>query len=124
MRRNIFWVACVCGVLCVGLVSSLWAAPSVRHKGEFLRERDIQTAGYNLAMARNCLSCHAVDKRLVGPAYKDMAAKYKNDKTALEALAAKIQKGSAGVWGPIPMPANPQVTPDEAKKLAVWVLSQ
>ena len=76
-----------------------------------------------LATSKNCMACHAVDKKLVGPSYKDVAAKYKADKAAVDKLAAKIIKGGSGVWGPIPMPANPQVNEAEAKKLAAWVLS-
>lgn len=76
-----------------------------------------------LATAKNCMACHAVDKKVVGPAYKDVAAKYKADKTAVDKLATKIMKGGAGVWGPVPMPANVQVSEAEAKKLAAWVLS-
>ena len=76
-----------------------------------------------LATAKNCMTCHAVDKKLVGPSYKDIAAKYKADKTAADKLAVKIQKGGSGVWGPMPMPANPQVNEADAKKLASWVLS-
>lgn len=77
-----------------------------------------------LAKSKNCMACHAVDKKLVGPAYKDIAAKYASDKTAADKLAAKIQKGGSGVWGAIPMPANPQVNDAEAKKLVAWVLSR
>ena len=77
-----------------------------------------------LATAKNCMACHAVDKKLVGPAYKDVAAKYAGDKTAVDKLAVKIMKGGSGVWGPVPMPANTQVNEAEAKKLAAWVLSQ
>jgi len=80
-------------------------------------------AGADLAKAKNCLSCHAVDKKLVGPAYKDVAAKYKGDKGAAEKLAAKVKAGGKGVWGEIPMPPN-NVTPEEAKTLVAWVLSQ
>ena len=76
-----------------------------------------------LATAKNCMACHALDKKLVGPSYKDVAAKYAGDKSAADKLATKIQKGSAGVWGPVPMPANPQVSEAEAKKLAAWVLT-
>jgi cytochrome c len=76
-----------------------------------------------LATAKNCMACHALDKKLVGPSYKDVAAKYAGDKTAADKLATKIQKGGAGVWGPVPMPANPQVSDAEAKKLAAWVLT-
>ena len=77
-----------------------------------------------LATAKNCMACHAVDKKLVGPSYKDVAAKYNGQKDAVNRLAAKIIKGGAGVWGPVPMPANAQVNDAEAKKLAAWVLGQ
>ena len=77
-----------------------------------------------LAQAKNCMACHATDKKLVGPSYKDVAAKYAGQKDAVDKLAGKIQKGGAGVWGPVPMPANTQVSEAEAKKLAAWVLSQ
>jgi cytochrome c len=77
-----------------------------------------------LANAKNCMACHAVDKKLVGPAYKDVAIKYAGQKDAVDKLAVKIMKGGAGVWGPVPMPANAQVNEAEAKKLASWVLTQ
>jgi cytochrome c len=76
-----------------------------------------------LASAKNCMACHANDKKLVGPSFKDIAAKYAGDKTAIDKLAIKIQKGGGGVWGPVPMPANTQVSDAEAKKLAAWVLT-
>ncbi len=76
-----------------------------------------------LATSKNCMACHALDKRIVGPAYKDVAAKYAGDKTAVDRLSTKIQKGGGGVWGPMPMPANTQVSDAEAKKLAAWVLT-
>jgi cytochrome c len=76
-----------------------------------------------LATSKNCMACHALDKKLVGPAYKDVAAKYAGDKAAIDKLAAKIMKGGSGVWGPVPMPANAQVNDAEAKKLAAWVMS-
>ena len=79
-------------------------------------------ANQELAQKKNCLACHTVDKKVVGPAYKEVAAKHKGDKAALAKLAEKIQKGGVGVWGQVPMPPNP-VTPDEAKTLATWVLS-
>lgn len=79
-------------------------------------------ANPELAQKKNCLACHTVDKKVVGPAYKEVAAKYKGDKAALAKLTEKIQKGGVGVWGQVPMPPNP-VTPDEAKTLATWVLS-
>ena len=80
-------------------------------------------ANADLAQKKSCLACHAVDKKLVGPAYKEVAAKYAGQKDAATKLAEKIQKGGVGAWGQIPMPANPQVTPEEAKQLANWVLS-
>jgi cytochrome c len=76
-----------------------------------------------LATAKNCMACHAVDKKLVGPAYKEVAAKYAGQKDAADKLAVKIIKGGAGVRGPVPMPANAQVHEAEAKKLAAWVLT-
>jgi len=77
-----------------------------------------------LATAKNCMACHAADKKLVGPSYKEVAGKYAGQGDAVAKLAGKIQKGGTGVWGPVPMPANPQVTEAEATKLAQWVLSQ
>ncbi|CAM3307520.1 c-type cytochrome [Polaromonas hydrogenivorans] len=81
-------------------------------------------ADLQLATAKNCMACHAVDKKLVGPAYKDVAAKYAGQKDAAAKLEAKVLKGGSGVWGPVPMPANAQVNPDEAKKLVAWILAQ
>ena len=76
-----------------------------------------------LAKANNCMACHAVDKKLVGPAYKDVAKKHGNDASKADMLAAKIIKGGSGVYGAIPMPANPKVSEKKEKKLATWVLS-
>lgn len=76
-----------------------------------------------LAKAKNCFACHQLDKKVVGPAYKDVAAKYKSDAQAPAKLAVKIKTGGKGVWGEVPMPPN-AVTEDEAKKLAAWVLSR
>ena len=76
-----------------------------------------------LATSKNCMACHAIDKKLVGPSYKEIAKKYAGQKDAVEQLATKITKGGSGVWGVIPMPANPQVKEADAKKLADWVLS-
>jgi cytochrome c len=81
------------------------------------------SAQLDLAQKKNCTACHALDKKLVGPAYKDVAAKYAGQKDAADKLAEKIQKGGSGVWGPVPMPANPQVSAAEAKQLAAWVLT-
>jgi len=76
-----------------------------------------------LATSKNCMACHAVDKKLVGPSYKDVAAKYAGQAGAADKLAVKIIKGGSGVWGPVPMPANSQVNEADAKKLANWILS-
>ncbi|THF63863.1 c-type cytochrome [Pseudothauera nasutitermitis] len=81
-------------------------------------------ASADLAKAKNCMACHAVDKKLVGPAYKDVAAKYAGQGDAAATLATKIQKGGVGNWGQIPMPPNPQVNDADAKALAEWVLTQ
>jgi len=81
-------------------------------------------ASADLAKAKNCMACHAVATKLVGPAFKDVAAKYAKDPEAPARLAQKIQKGSQGVWGPVPMPPNPQVSNEEAATLAKWVLAQ
>ena len=80
-------------------------------------------ASADMAQKKNCMACHATDKKLVGPAYKEVAAKYAKDKDAVAKLSAKIQKGGSGVWGQIPMPPNANVNADEAKALATWVMS-
>ncbi len=80
-------------------------------------------ASMDLAKAKNCTACHAVDKKLVGPSYKDVAAKYASDNEAVAKLSVKIIKGGVGSWGQIPMPANPQVTQADAETLAKWILT-
>lgn len=83
-------------------------------------------ASMELAQKKSCMACHAIDKKLVGPSYKEVAAKYAGQKDAVAQMAERIQKGSVpgkGNWGAIPMPANPQVSADEARQLATWVLS-
>ncbi|MES2129643.1 MAG: c-type cytochrome [Pseudomonadota bacterium] len=81
-------------------------------------------ANADLAKAKNCLACHAVATKLVGPAYKDVAAKYAGQKDAEAKLVAKVIKGGSGSWGTMPMPANPQVSEAEAHTLVKWILSQ
>lgn len=80
-------------------------------------------ASLELAKAKNCMACHSVDNKVVGPAYKDVAKKYAGDKTAEAKLTQKVIKGGSGVWGAVPMPANAQVSEAEAKTLVKWVLS-
>ena len=77
----------------------------------------------DFAQKKNCMACHAIDKKVLGPAYKDVAAKYAGQKDAVDKLAAKVVKGGTGVWGNIPMPANPQVTDAEARQLVQWILT-
>ena len=80
-------------------------------------------ASADLAKAKNCLACHAADKKVVGPSYQEVAAKYAKDKDAQGKLAKKLREGGVGAWGQIPMPANPQVSEAEAQTLAKWVLA-
>jgi cytochrome c len=96
-------------VLMALLVGCLVAAPAL--------------ADLALARSRNCMSCHAIDKKVVGPAYQDVAKKYAGQKDAIEKLAAKIIRGGSGAWGVVPMPVNKQVNDEEARKLAAWVLT-
>ena len=76
-----------------------------------------------LAKKHNCLVCHSVDKKVVGPAYKDVAAKYRNDKTAEARLVQKVEKGGVGVWGQVPMPPNSTVPDADVRALVKWILS-
>ena len=80
-------------------------------------------ASQDLAQKKNCLSCHAIDVKRVGPAYKDVAAKYADVKDAVAVLSAKVIKGGSGTWGVVPMPANPQVSEAEARTLVQWILT-
>ena len=89
-------------------------------------------AGTNVALAdtalatkSGCLACHQVDKKVVGPSYKDVAAKYAGaDAAKVDELAAKVIKGGVGVWGQVPMPPNAKITPEDAKTLVTWILTQ
>lgn len=76
-----------------------------------------------LATSKACMACHSVEKKVVGPAFKDVAQKYASDKNAATTIITKITKGSTGSWGAVPMPANTQVNEADAKKLAAWILS-
>lgn len=76
-----------------------------------------------LATKSGCLACHQVEMKVVGPAYKDVAAKYKGDAGALDKLVAKVKAGGSGVWGPVPMPPNPQVPEADIRTIVEWVLS-
>jgi cytochrome c len=80
-------------------------------------------ANQGLAQSSGCMACHTVDKKLVGPAYKDIAAKYKGDSAAAASLAEKVKKGTKGTWGPIPMPPNANISDESIKTLVKWILS-
>ena len=82
------------------------------------------SANEELAQKSACLACHSVDKKIVGPAFKDVAAKYKDDPGAEAKLVEKVMKGGSGVWGQIPMPPNSSVKEEDVKTLVKWVLSQ
>ena len=79
--------------------------------------------GLALAQKNACMACHQVDKKLVGPAYKDVAAKYRGDKTAEAKLVKKVKEGGSGVWGAIPMPPHPQMSDADIKTIVHWILS-
>jgi len=81
----------------------------------FASQAAMADAGSDLAKAKNCMACHAVATKLVGPSYKDVAAKYAGQKDAESKLVTKVMKGGSGTWGAIPMPANPQVNEAEAR---------
>lgn len=97
-------------VLAAALAAGLFAAP---------------VAQADMAMAKkyNCTACHQVDKKVVGPSYKDVAKKYKGQADAAAKLAAKVKKGGSGVWGPVPMPPNPAVPDGDIQKLVAWILA-
>ncbi|HEX3632831.1 MAG TPA: c-type cytochrome [Casimicrobiaceae bacterium] len=80
-------------------------------------------AAQALMQKDGCSACHAIDKAVVGPAYQDVAAKYKGDKDALAKLSDKVKKGGSGVWGPTPMPPNTQVSDADIKTLVGWLLT-
>jgi cytochrome c len=81
-------------------------------------------ASDELAKKHACFACHTLDKKMVGPSYKDVAAKYRNDKAASAKLAEKVKNGSQGVWGTVPMPPNTTVPDADVKALVKWILSQ
>jgi cytochrome c len=83
----------------------------------------VASANPDLAKTKNCASCHSIDKGILGPSYQAVAQKYVNDKNAVSKLTEKVMAGGTGVWGKIPMPANPQVSKDEAEVLVKWILS-
>ena len=79
-------------------------------------------ASKEIATKNACMGCHAVDKKVVGPSYKDIAAKYKGQADAVDKLAKKVKAGGSGVWGPIPMPANATISEADSKAVIKWIL--
>lgn len=98
-------------------VLALFAAAAMFSSG-------VASANQALAQKSGCLACHGVDKKVLGPGFKDVAAKYKGDKSAEAKLVAKVKAGGSGVWGPMPMPANsPQVKDEDIKSIVQWILT-
>jgi cytochrome c len=97
------------------LIAALAAAPAhavlTNAQAEALMKKD------------GCAACHAIDKKIVGPAYVDVAAKYRTDKNAQAYLEKKIKEGGVGVWGQIPMPPNAATSAADVKELATWILT-
>jgi cytochrome c len=81
-------------------------------------------ASPELAREKVCMGCHAVDRKLIGPSFKDVAARYAGQPDAVARLSERIIKGGSGAWGVVPMPANPRLSPEDARTLAIWVLGQ
>jgi cytochrome c len=106
---------------------ALLAAGLVLAGGAFAQNKDKggvdAKAAEALAQKSGCIACHNVDKKVIGPAYKEVALKYKTDKDAPGKLVEKVKKGGAGVWGQVPMPPNPQVTDPEILTMVAWILS-
>lgn len=80
-------------------------------------------ANEELAKKNACTACHALDKKMVGPAYKDVAAKYKGDAKAETMLVEKVKKGGVGTWGQVPMPPNAAAKDEDVKTLVKWILA-
>ena len=97
-------------VLAAALAAGLLAVP-------------VAQADEAMAKKYNCTACHQTDKKVVGPAYKDVAKKYKGQADAAAKLAEKVKKGGSGVWGPVPMPPNPAVPDADIQKLVAWILA-
>ncbi|MBI3716145.1 MAG: c-type cytochrome [Betaproteobacteria bacterium] len=103
----------------VALLVALWLSSACFAEGAKVDAE----AAKSLIVQNFCNACHDADMKMLGPAYKDVAAKYRSDKDALEKLAAKVRKGGGGIWGEVPMPANPGVKDEELKTILTWVLS-
>ena len=101
MKRN--FAACA-------VIAALWAAPAAY-------------GNEKLAQASGCMTCHGIDKKVIGPSYKEVATKYRSDKSAEAALIQKVKAGGKGVWGETPMPPNAHVKDDDIKSIVQWILA-
>lgn len=81
-------------------------------------------ASPELAKSKNCVACHSIERKMIGPAYKAVAERYAKDESATKTLSERVIKGGGGNWGPMPMPPQPSVSPEEAERLVKWILSQ
>lgn len=104
------WTTWSCGVLLAAVLVPVQAAP------------DAATA-LSIVQKNNCLSCHAVDSQVVGPAYREIAKKYHGDTTAPDKLFTKVRNGGAFVWGEVPMPPNPNISDADLHILIAWILA-
>lgn len=110
MKKNrILWALSMTAVALAG-IGAVWSASA-------------EQTGLDLARSKNCMSCHSVNNKVVGPSFKDVAKRYAGQADAESKLVTKVMKGGAGAWGMVPMPANAQVTEAEAHQLVQWVLS-
>ena len=103
--------------------AALALAGALATGGGTVHAQDQPVDGLSLAKAQNCMSCHSVTRPFMGPAFHDIAQRYASLSDARTYLARKIVEGSTGVWGPVPMPANTQLSPDQAVTLANWILT-
>ena len=111
--RGLLAMGAVVGFAAVVLPGAAWASAA---EGSL-------PAGYAIAKQHACLGCHAVDRKLVGPAFRDIAAKYKGDAGAQSRLEKKVRDGGAGVWGVIPMPSHPRMSDGDIRTVVAWVLA-
>ncbi|WP_343675294.1 c-type cytochrome [Paraburkholderia heleia] len=106
--------ATLAAALAIGMAGALGPPPARAQHG---------SAGLALAQQQNCMSCHSVTRNFMGPALRDIGAKYAGKPDAQTYLTHKILEGSTGVWGTVPMPANTQLNPAQAAQLANWILT-
>ncbi|RXZ33238.1 cytochrome C' [Oxalobacteraceae bacterium CAVE-383] len=100
-----------------------WIAPAALAMACAVAPAAFAAADLDLARSKNCMACHSIGNKVVGPAFKDVARRYAGQPDIDKKLAEKIMKGGSGAWGVVSMPANPQVSPAEAQALAQWILT-